>query len=190
MKKTILVLAAAAMLASCGDTSKIDGMLSSASDADPSADVSLTQNDLDVISEAESLAAQATETSAPDTSIPDTSDGVVDIDLTKLETNLVYAQVYSIMAKPEDFIGKKIRAKGTFNQLYVKETKMRYFSVLISDATACCAQGLEFELAGEHKYPTDYPKLNSEIIVEGTFNTYLEDGQLYAHLENAKLINT
>ena len=190
MKKLIFVLASAAILASCGDTSKIDGILSSAADENiqSGSDISLSDNDLNVISEAESLAAQA-QSSVPDVEIPDTSDGTVDIDLTKLESNLVYAQVYSMMSKPDECIGKKIRAKGSFNQTYYKETKMRYFSVMISDAAACCAQGLEFELAGKHEYPKDYPKPGSEITVEGTFNTYLEDGTLYAHLENARLIN-
>ena len=62
-----------------------------------------------------------------------------------------------------------------------------YFACIIADATACCSQGLEFVLAGEHIYPDDYPELGSEITVVGTFQTYEENGYMYCHLIDAEL---
>ena len=33
-----------------------------------------------------------------------------------------------------------------------------YHACVIPDATACCAQGIEFTLAGDHRWPDDYPE--------------------------------
>ena len=39
---------------------------------------------------------------------------------------------------------------------------------MIQDATACCAQEMEFTWEdGSHIYPDEYPKDNAEIVVEG-----------------------
>ena len=59
--------------------------------------------------------------------------------------------------------------------------------MLISDATACCAQGIEFVLAGEHTYPDDYPELGSEIVIHGIFNTYEYETGAYVQLRDAVL---
>lgn len=45
----------------------------------------------------------------------------------------------------------------------------------------CCQQGLEFIWEG-HKYPDDYPAVNSNIEVTGVFETYDENGITYCHL--------
>ena len=45
---------------------------------------------------------------------------------------------------------------------------------IIQDATACCAQGMEFVLTDEYSYPDDYPDEGSEITVMAVFDTYQE----------------
>ena len=42
---------------------------------------------------------------------------------------------------------------------------------------------------GSHIYPDEYPEDNAEIVVEGTFETYREDGDenLYCRLSDAIL---
>lgn len=60
-----------------------------------------------------------------------------------------------------------------------------YFSCIIVDATACCSQEIEFVLSGEHAYPDDYPEEGSEIVVQGIFNTYEENGYMYCQLKDA-----
>ena len=58
---------------------------------------------------------------------------------------------------------------------------------MISDATACCAQGIEFECKGEHTFPGDYPDENAEISVIGVFENYEENGYSYYRLKGAEL---
>ena len=105
----------------------------------------------------------------------------IDIDLAEMSGTMVYSEVSQIMSDPEAYIGKTIRAKGPFKQ------NGGYYFVLINDATACCAQGLEFVWAGDHTYPNDYPDVDTEIIVTGKFNSYMEGEDKYYHLENAAL---
>ena len=54
---------------------------------------------------------------------------------------------------------------------------------------ACCAQGLEFALAGKPVYPDEYPELGAEITVVGTFEWYEEDGCRYYRLGNAAFVS-
>lgn len=107
------------------------------------------------------------------------------VDLTELNSTMVYSEVYNMMAKPEDYIGKQIKMQGNF--CVYEGDKQNYFSCLIQDATACCAQGLEFELKGEHQYPEDYPDVDAEITVVGTFDTYEEDGYTYCVIREADM---
>ena len=53
------------------------------------------------------------------------------------------------------------------------------------DATACCSQGIEFVLAGEHTFPDDYPNENAIITVTGLFDTYQEGEYRYCTLREA-----
>ncbi|SEH42451.1 hypothetical protein SAMN02910265_00605 [Ruminococcus flavefaciens] len=110
-----------------------------------------------------------------------------DVDLTELNSQMVYAQVYDMVSNPDNYMGQKIRVKGPFSYFKDDQTGNEYFAVLISDATACCSQGIEFVLDGEHKYPDDYPALDSEITVSGTFNYYKEGVNLYCQLLDAKI---
>ena len=109
----------------------------------------------------------------------------VDVDLSVLSQNMVYAQVYTMMTQPEEYVGKRIRAKGTF--AHVEENGRHRYAVYISDAAACCAQGLEFECAEELSYPEDLPNVDDEIMVEGVFDRYEMDGWSYFRLTDADL---
>ena len=113
--------------------------------------------------------------------------GDIDIDLTQLSSTFVYSEVYDMMVKPENYIGKTIRMTGAFNVYEDEETGKIYYSCIISDATACCQQGIEFELKGKHKYPDDYPKQDEEITVTGEFEIYKEEGEDYCRLKNTKM---
>ena len=61
-----------------------------------------------------------------------------------------------------------------------------YYACVIADATACCQQGLEFVLSGNHTFPDDYPEVGEEITVTGTFGTYEEGGYQYCQLTEAE----
>ena len=93
-----------------------------------------------------------------------------DVDLTRLSATMVYAQVFNMIVEPEKFEGKTVKMRGQF-MVYPMDKNENVYAVVISDATACCQQGLEFKWQGEHAYPADYPPEGSEIEVTGTFTT-------------------
>ena len=55
---------------------------------------------------------------------------------------------------------------------------------MIADASACCAQGMEFVL----KDGMAYPEMEADITVVGTFQVYDENGATYCHLVNAEIV--
>ena len=121
-----------------------------------------------------------------DAELPE-GDDTVDVDLTVLSSTLVYSEVYRMMMSPEDFIGKKIKMSGQYVVIFDEGTGKYYHACIISDATACCSQGIEFELTNSYTYPDDYPEEGAEICVIGTFDTYEEDDYIYCTLRNARI---
>lgn len=106
----------------------------------------------------------------------------VDVDLTQMSSTMVYSEIYNMISEPQFYEGMIVKMRGGFTAF---ETRDRvYFSCLIADAMACCAQGLEFELKGSYIYPDDYPETGSEITVVGIFTTYREEvnGSYYEYL--------
>ncbi len=114
----------------------------------------------------------------------------VDIDLSSLSSTVVYAQVYNMMFYPENFVGKTIRMEGLYSDYFDQAKGKHYFACIIMDATACCSQGVEFELSEDYTYPDDYPSEGDDVIVEGVFDLYQEDGYNYCTLRDAKLIQS
>lgn len=117
-----------------------------------------------------------------------TAEKNVDVDLTQLTSVLVYSEVYNMLVKPGEYVGKTVKMSGRFSAAYSEETGLYYPAVIIKDATACCSQGMEFVLRGEPEYPGGYPEQSAEITVVGTFETYDENGNLYCHLVNAEIV--
>ncbi len=108
----------------------------------------------------------------------------VDLDLSVLSGTVVYSQVYDMMMEPERYMGRRVRVKGNLSYFQDPETLNEYFAVVIADATACCAQGIEFVWNG-HRYPDDFPPLDTELTVTGVFSTYVENGFTYLQLKDA-----
>ena len=147
------------------------------------------------------------EVSAPTESIPVPEDqqspeeseqlqsyaGKVDVDLTVLSSTMVYSEVYNMLYNdPAHYLGKTVKARGTFSiyQLVtdgVLQPDPVSYACIISDAAACCAEGMEFVLEGDYTYPDDYPELGAEITVIGEFQSYEENGMTWYHLVNARL---
>lgn len=121
-----------------------------------------------------------------------TSDtGDVDLDLTKLSATVVYSEVYNIMTEPDDYLGKKIRMEGTVSIYHDENSGKDYYACIIRDAAACCAQGIEFDLADTYKYPGDYISEGVDVTVEGIFSSYTEgeEGEyIYYTLRDAELV--
>lgn len=121
------------------------------------------------------------------------SAGKVDVDLTVLSSTMVYSEVYNMLYNdPAYYLGKTVKARGEFSiyQLVtdgVLQPDPVSYACIISDAAACCAEGMEFVLEGNYTYPDDYPELGAEIIVIGEFQSYEENGMIWYHLVNARL---
>ena len=106
------------------------------------------------------------------------------MDLSAMSTTMAMAQLTAMQCEPESYLGQTIKMRGTFAVGYGEARN--YYYCLIADATACCQQGLEFLWDG-HAFPDDYPEPGTEIIIEGVFDTYLEDGYEYMQLINASM---
>ena len=124
---------------------------------------------------------------------PQASSNGVDVDLTVLSSTMVYSEVYNMLYfYPEDYYGKTVKANGIF-AIYqmvvdgVTQPDPVAYACIIADATACCAEGMEFVLEGDYTYPDDYPELGAEITVIGEFQSYEENGMTGYHLVNARL---
>ena len=122
-----------------------------------------------------------------------TSADGVEVDLTVLSSTMVYSEVYNMLYNdPAHYLGKTVKARGEFSiyQLVtdgVLQPDPVSYACIISDAAACCAEGMEFVLKGDLTYPDDYPKLGAEITVIGEFQSYEENGMTWYHLVNARL---
>jgi hypothetical protein len=106
----------------------------------------------------------------------------VDIDLTTMNSTMVYSEVYDIMTRPDAYIGKTIKMSGPYYSSYYDKTDMYYHYVIVEDAAACCMQGLEFIWEGDHAFPDDYPADATRVEVVGEFGSYDELGETYYYL--------
>ena len=162
------------------NTPSSDGEVSAPAEIIPTPDEQETQDEQQTPEEPEQ-----TQTSA---------DGV-DVDLTVLSSTMVYSEVYNMLYfYPEDYYGKNVKMTGQFNVYqWVDESGIVAdmpvaYACIISDATACCAEGVEFVLEGDYTYPDDYPELGTEITVIGEFQPYEENGVTWYHLVNARMV--
>lgn len=111
------------------------------------------------------------------------SDTEIDYDLTKLSTTMVYASVYDMLIAPDTYIDKTVKITGEYYVYSDPTTGGIYHLVMITDATLCCQQGIEFVLI-DGEYPTE----GETITVVGSFNTYEELGYTYCELQNAAIV--
>lgn len=113
----------------------------------------------------------------------------IDIDLTKMSATLVYSEVYNMMDSPSNYIDKIVKVSGPFRPFESNDPNYCYPAIVVKDATACCANGLEFLLYGVPRCSIEggngYPLYDEEATIVGKFATYLEDRYMYVHLIDA-----
>lgn len=119
---------------------------------------------------------------APTGEPPAPADGI-DVDLTSMSSTMVFAEVSNMMYMPDDYIGKVVRMRGTAVSMTDPQTGVTYHAVIIQDATACCASGIDYLLVGEAAYPPD----ETEVTVTGEFELYEDGDAIYARLKDACL---
>ena len=113
----------------------------------------------------------------------------IDIDLTTMNATMVYSQVYNMVYYPSEYINKIVKIYGPFVPYESTDPNYCYPAIVIQDATACCANGLEFLLYGVPRCSMSggngYPLYNEEATIVGRFETYLEGNYVYTHLVDA-----
>ena len=111
-------------------------------------------------------------------------DSRFDVDLTSMNSTMVYAAVSDMVAHPEKYTGQSVKIQGVF-RVFPGDGR-DYYACLISDALACCQQGVEFILK-DGVYPDDDPPVDSTVVVGGTFDAYEENGYTYCQLLDASV---
>ena len=190
MKRIFCLLLAACMtlsLCACGKDSEKD-----AGNDTPSSDEEASASAESIPTPKEQETPDEQQTPEEPEQTQTSADGV-DVDLTVLSSTMVYSEVYNMLYNdPAHYFGKTVKAKGTFS-LYqlvtdgVLQPDPVAYACIIADATACCAEGMEFVPEGDLTYPEDYPELGAEITVIGEFQSYEENGMTWYHLVNARL---
>ena len=186
MKKIVCILFAGIILAftGCGSSDSgtgkgaktVDELLSSGSAESSS-------------SAAESSSSQAEESSSQEQSsqAQPTAYDKIDTDLSAMSDTMAYAEYVNMINAPDKYTGKVVKAKGFF--AVSNDNGNTYFACMLTDATACCSQPLEFVLSDtSRKYPADYPAVDSEITVVGKFGMYTEGANRYFQLADAQLL--
>ncbi len=102
----------------------------------------------------------------------------VDFDLTSMNPNMIYAQVFNLMLSPEDYDGKTFKMTGNFLKLTGQNGEDVY-AVIVKDALACCQQGLEFK----YDFAGNEPQPDQIITVTGKYKlTTRPDGLSYNYI--------
>lgn len=109
----------------------------------------------------------------------------IGIDLTKMKANMVYAEVFNMLLIPDEYNGKLIKVRGNLSKFVPNGKSEEVTTVVVSDALACCQQGLEFKIADDSPLKTQsLPSPDSEIEVVGRFVlTQTEEGFDYFYLD-------
>jgi len=103
----------------------------------------------------------------------------VDLDISKLNSMLVYSQVVSILDAPDQYLDKTIKLKGQYYALYYEPLQQYCHYVVVGDASMCCQAGIEFIWSGDHTHPDDYPADKKIIEIVGLFSSYEELDETY-----------
>ena len=113
----------------------------------------------------------------------------VDVNLSAMSPSLVYSEVLNIMTDPDNYCGKTIKMSGLFASILDGDDNNTYLACIIQDATACCAQGIEFQPFKPDLKNKDVGSLEGKnITVVGTFDKYNVGGNTYYSLKDARIL--
>ena len=113
----------------------------------------------------------------------------IDVDLTTMNANMVYSEVYNMIYYPSSYKGKIVKVEGPFRPYESTNPDYCYPAILVQDAAACCGNGLEFLLYGVPRCKMQggngYPVYNEQATIVGRFETYVEGTYVFVHLVDA-----
>lgn len=196
MKRTgigIWLLAAVVLISGCGKQTDNGKGINNGKTVDKVIESQVKKEEQKKTEESTKEDTQKNDQQNTDTQTPESVQGSVnapeasvDVDLSVMDSDMIYATVYQMMSDPEQYVSKTFRIEGKFYVTYDEMTKNQYYYCVIKDATECCAQGLEFVWGdGSHIYPDEYPTDGTEVVVDGTFELYMENDSRYCRLANA-----
>ena len=107
----------------------------------------------------------------------------IDIDLSQVNSIVVFSQVSNMYTGPWNYLDAIIRISGTLS-FFDDTDGRRYSMVMVQDASACCAQGIEFE-SDDQGLSENSLSEDDKIIVTGRFKLYQEDGYSRIYLVDA-----
>lgn len=94
----------------------------------------------------------------------------LDLDLTKMSATMVYSQVFNMLLVPDEFNGKLIKVAGMFSEFVPNGKSEKVMTIIVSDALACCQQGLEFKISDDSPLKNQsLPASGSEVEIIGRF---------------------
>ena len=171
MKKALLIALCIAALAltGCGQKETLDTTANTLATAAPTQTVQAVQTESPI----------AAPVFSEETEAPAAKSSAAEIDLTSMSATMVYSYVFNMFSAPDAFIGQRFKIQGIYDEWLWEEANQTYHYVIIADATACCAQGLEFVLTDPN---AAYPQVGEEFEISGTFGTYVENGTLYIQI--------
>ena len=112
------------------------------------------------------------------------------LDLTEMNSTMVYSEVFAMMNYPEQYEGTRVRMEGSLSLNDVPggagsggiraET-----ACIVQDALGCCRQGIAFENADFAK--SSEARDGTEIIVEGVFTVEDRDGAVCCVIRDAEV---
>ena len=100
----------------------------------------------------------------------------IDYDLSVMNSNMVYAEVFNMMVEPEIYDDKVVKMRGNFAVYENSPTANggKAYAVIISDALACCQTGIEFK----YDFNGNEPKDGDIITVTGKYVTAMLPGDV------------
>ena len=108
------------------------------------------------------------------------------VDVTQLkDANVKYAQVALILEEPKKNFGCHMIIDGKFEIDEYEDGKL-FYSVIVKDTIGCCTKSVELKL----KNTDNIPEKDTDVVVQGTFGYYKENGKIFLCLEDAEIMKT
>ncbi|MCL1832339.1 MAG: hypothetical protein FWG45_05440 [Oscillospiraceae bacterium] len=99
----------------------------------------------------------------------------IDIDLTKMSSNVASAQIGMFYENEQDYMGKTVKIRGTYYPFFVDDEELIEHNItlqyIVFDCPSGCNKYLEF-IDADKTYPDDYPDEDTLIEITGVFDRY------------------
>jgi len=96
----------------------------------------------------------------------------IDVDLTVLSETMFHSMIQDMLAYPDEYAGKTIKARGEYFVIEYIENDQYFHFIELEDEDGCCSESFEFIYNGDRVFPDDYPPENTIIEIIGVFNSY------------------